>query len=49
MKVGDLLIDESGIVESFAPSSGPVSTIPPTIMIADLALRVAGDEPLSRV
>ena len=45
MKVGDLLIDESEIVENFLHSSGPVTTI----MIVDLALSVARDEPLSRV
>jgi hypothetical protein len=49
MKVGDLLLDESEIVENFVRAVGPASTIPPTIRIADLAISVAGDEPLSRV
>jgi hypothetical protein len=40
MKAGDLLIDESELVESVVRSS---------IIVADLALSVAGGEPLSRV
>jgi hypothetical protein len=43
MKAGDLLIDEREIVQSFVRFS---STIPPTIIIADLALNVTGDVPL---
>jgi hypothetical protein len=49
MKAGDLFVDASEIVETFARSLAPVSAVPPTIIIVGLAISAAGDEPSSRV